>query len=58
LDRQTYLEQIHDPLLNELTEAATGEPYTDFFVDPNGNPVQYDARFPNDSYFLQTQSEG
>jgi outer membrane receptor protein involved in Fe transport len=57
LNKQSYLEQIHDPLLNELTVAATGEPYTDFFVDPNGNPVFYDPRFPNDSYFLQTFSE-
>jgi len=36
-DRQTYLEQIHDPLLNELSLAATGLPYSDWFVDPNGN---------------------
>ena len=34
-DRQTYLEQIHDPLLNEISIAATGLPYTDWFVDPN-----------------------
>ena len=26
-------------------------------VDPNGNPVEYDPRFPGDSYFLETQSE-
>ncbi|MDP9010409.1 MAG: TonB-dependent receptor [Pseudomonadota bacterium] len=49
-DRQTYLEQIHDPLLNELTLAATGLPYTSWF------PVDYDPRFPNDSYFLQTKA--
>src|SRR3984957_4694620 len=56
-DRQTYLEQIHDPLLNELSLAATGLPYTDWFVDPNtGLPVTYDPRFPNDSYFLQTKA--
>jgi iron complex outermembrane recepter protein len=56
-DRQTYLEQIHDPMLNELTMAATGLPYTSWFVDPNTNlPVTYDPRFPNDSYFLQTQA--
>ncbi len=42
-DRQTYLEQIHDPLLNELSIAATGLPYPDWFVDPNtGLPVPYD----------------
>ncbi len=57
LNKQSYLEQIHDPLLNELSVAATGQPYTAFFVDPNGNPVLYDPRFPNDSYFLQTFSE-
>src|SRR6202789_2040306 len=56
-DRQTYLEQIHDPLLNELSMAATGLPYQAWFVDPNtGLPVQYDPRFPNDSYFLQTKA--
>jgi outer membrane receptor protein involved in Fe transport len=57
LNHQSYLEQIHDPLLNELSLAATGEPYTYWFVDANGNPVTYDTRFPNDSYFLQTFSE-
>lgn len=56
-NRQHYLEQIHDPLLNELTEAVAGVPYTQIFTDPNGNPVPYDPRFPNDSYFLQTYSE-
>jgi iron complex outermembrane recepter protein len=56
-NRQTYLEQIHDPLLNELSLAATGAPYTDWFVDPNTNlPVTYDPRFPQDSYFLQTKA--
>jgi outer membrane receptor protein involved in Fe transport len=57
LNHQSYLEQIHDPLLNELSIAATGLPYQDFFVDPTGAPVTYDPRFPNDSYFLQTFSE-
>jgi outer membrane receptor protein involved in Fe transport len=57
LNKQSYLEQIHDPLLQELSVAATGLTYDNFFVDPNGNPVLYDARFPNDSYFLQTHSE-
>ncbi len=55
-DRQTYLEQIHDPLLNELVLAATGSPASAFFTDINGNPVGYDPRFPNDSYFLQTSA--
>jgi iron complex outermembrane recepter protein len=56
-NRQRYLEQIHDPLLNELTLAATGMPYTDIFTDANGNPVPYDPRYPNDSYFLLTNAK-
>jgi len=60
INHQDYLEQIHDPLLNELTTAATGQGYLNFFYysDANGNPVgvPYDSRFPNDSYFLQTFS--
>jgi len=55
-DRQTYLEQIHDPMLDQLSLAATGLPYTDWFVDPNGNPVLYNPAFPNDSYWLQTRA--
>jgi iron complex outermembrane receptor protein len=50
-NRQTYLEQIHDPLLNELTEAVVGLPYQSVFGVP------YDPRFPNDSYFLQTHAK-
>ena len=56
-NRQRYLEQIHDPMLNELTLAATGSPYTDIFTDPDGNPVPYDPRYPNDSYFLLTNAQ-
>ncbi|HEY2144565.1 MAG TPA: TonB-dependent receptor [Steroidobacteraceae bacterium] len=57
-NRQTYLEQIHDPLLNELSVAATGATFDNWFVDPNTNlPVGYDPRFPNDSYFLQTSAK-
>jgi iron complex outermembrane receptor protein len=56
-NRQSYLEQIHDPLLNELSEAATGLPYTSWFVDPNGNPVTYQPGYPNDAYFLQTHAK-
>ena len=60
-NRQTYLEQIHDPLLNELSVAATGLTYDNFFQDCTGPggvcvPVLYDARFPKDSYFLQTKA--
>ena len=56
-NRQTYLEQIHDPLLNQFSLAATGQPADSWFVDPDGNPVGYDPRFPNDSYFLQTRAK-
>ena len=56
-NRQTYLEQIHDPLLDQLSLAATGQPASFWFVDPDGNPVGYDPRFPNDSYFLQTRAK-
>jgi iron complex outermembrane receptor protein len=55
-NRQSYLEQIHDPMLNNLSEALTGEPYTFWFTDNLGNPVPYVAGFPNDSYFLQTHA--
>jgi iron complex outermembrane recepter protein len=57
INRQTYLEQIHDPLLNELTVALTGQPYTDIFTDDSGNPVTYVPGYPNDSYFLQTYAK-
>jgi iron complex outermembrane recepter protein len=56
-DRQTYLEQIHDPLLDQLSNAVTGFPASDWFVDLNSNSVGYDPRFPFDSYFLQTQAK-
>jgi outer membrane receptor protein involved in Fe transport len=55
-NHQSYLEQIHDPMLNQLSEALEGVPYTQIFVDGNGNPVPYVAGFPNDSYLLQTNS--
>ena len=57
-NRQTYLEQIHDPMLNALSVAATGLTFDQWFVDPTtGLPVGYDPRFPNDSYFLQTSAK-
>jgi outer membrane receptor protein involved in Fe transport len=60
-NRQFYLEQIHDPMLNAFTESVFGLPYTDVFsyTDPvSGNtlPVPYDPAFPTDSYFLQTHA--
>jgi iron complex outermembrane recepter protein len=68
-DRQHYLEQIHDPLLNELSQAYVGTPYTcpgqfacPFYLydSVSGNdlgPIPYDPRFPTDSYFLQTDAK-
>jgi outer membrane receptor protein involved in Fe transport len=61
-NRQDYLEQIHDPHLNELSMALLGVPYTDIFTytDPvTGitSPVLYDPRFPDDAYFLQTHAK-
>ncbi len=61
-NRQSYLEQIHDPQLNDLTMAVLGAAYTDVFcyLDSNGNctgPDAYDPRFPFDSYFLKTNSK-
>jgi outer membrane receptor protein involved in Fe transport len=61
-NRQTYLEQIHDPMLNQLTEAVLGLPYTDVFCYLNNaglctGPDAYDPAFPNDSYFLKTNSK-
>jgi iron complex outermembrane recepter protein len=51
-DRQSYLEQIHDPLLSELQNALIGDPN---IVDVFG--VGYVPGFPYDSYFLQTHAK-
>jgi iron complex outermembrane recepter protein len=61
-NRQTYLEQIHDPMLNQLTEAVLGVPYTDVFCYLNNagactGPDAYVPGFPFDSYFLKTSSK-
>jgi len=56
-NRQRYLEQIHDPMLNELTEATAGLPYYEVFTDPAGNPIFYDPTYPHDSYFLLTNAK-
>jgi outer membrane receptor protein involved in Fe transport len=50
-NRQTYLEQIHDPQLNDFWQAVAGLDYTDVF------PVPYDPAYPTDSYFLSTHAE-
>ena len=57
VNRQSYLEQIHDPQLNQLTVALTGLPYTDIFTDENGGPLPYDPQYPSDSYFLKTNAK-
>ena len=51
-NRQSYLEQIHDPLLSELQNALIGDPD---IVDVFG--VGYDPAYPTDSYFLQTHAK-
>src|SRR4029077_10656791 len=56
-NRQRYLEQIHDPMLNQLTLATAGVPYTDIFTDLDGNPIPYDPGYPQDSYFLLTNAK-
>ena len=62
-NRQTYFEQIHDPMLGQLTNAVYGDPnFTDFFcyLDANGNctgPDGYVPGFGTDSYFLKTSSK-
>jgi len=57
-NRQSYLEQIHDPMLNALSEALTGEPYTYWFTSyATGNPVPYVPGYPNDSYFLNIHAQ-
>src|SRR5215468_9434908 len=61
-NRQSYLERIHDPMLNQLTMTVLGSPYTDVFcyLDASGNctgPAVFDPAFPDDSYFLKTNSK-
>jgi iron complex outermembrane recepter protein len=61
-NRQQYLEQIHDPLLENFTETVFGTDFPDLFSFENpvgsGNftPVNYDPRYPDDSYFLNTHA--
>jgi iron complex outermembrane receptor protein len=50
-NHQQYLEQIHDPLLENFWQAVAGESYLTVF---SGTP--YDPQFPNDAYFLQTHA--
>jgi iron complex outermembrane receptor protein len=58
VNKQTYLEQIEDPMLDQLSQAVTGQPYGNFFTDyTTGAAVPFDPRFPTDSYFLQTNAK-
>jgi iron complex outermembrane recepter protein len=60
-NRQSYLEQIHDPMLPQFMQAlypvagrtppASGDYVTDFFG------VGYDPNYPQDSYFLRTSAK-
>ena len=62
-NRQTYFEQINDPMLGQLTNAVFGDPnFTDFFcyLDATGTctgPDGYVPGFGTDSYFLKTSSK-
>ena len=49
-NHQQYLEQIHDPMLENFWQTVAGESYLDVFG------IGYDPGFPNDAYFLQTHS--
>ncbi len=66
VNRQQYLELIHDPKLEELTQAYLGMDYGQVFCNYDATigacttplqPILYDPRFPNDSYFLQTHAK-
>ncbi len=51
LNKQWYLEQINDPMLNQLTQALEGTNVAGVFG------VGYDPQFPTDSYFLHTDAK-
>jgi outer membrane receptor protein involved in Fe transport len=50
-NRQSYLEQINDPMLGQLTQALTG---TDIVTEFGAG---YDPNYPTDSYFLRTNAK-
>jgi iron complex outermembrane recepter protein len=62
-NRQTYFEQIHDPMLGQLTNVVFGDPnFTDFFCYLNAaaqctGPDGYVPGYGTDSYFLHTASK-
>ncbi|MBV9622098.1 MAG: TonB-dependent receptor [Gammaproteobacteria bacterium] len=51
VNRQSYLEQIHDPLLDELSLVLTGQHFPVIF-----GGIGYDPNYPFDSYFLKTHA--
>ena len=61
-NRQNYLEQVHDPALNQLL-MAMGNAYPNSIASPIGNDyvtpnfgVGFDPRYPSDSYFLNSNA--
>ena len=60
-DRQSYLEQIHDPISTSLRRliwaSLTRTVLHRCSTLQRRTAVTYDPRFPNDSYFLQTYSK-
>ncbi|HWZ62665.1 MAG TPA: TonB-dependent receptor [Steroidobacteraceae bacterium] len=62
-NRQTYFEQIHDPMLGQLTNVVFGDPnFTDYFCYLNAagqctGPDGYVPGYGTDSYFLHTASK-
>ena len=56
-NRQTYLEQLHDPMLEQFWQGVAGMDYTDVFTDQDGNPLSYNPAYPTDSYFLSTHAK-
>jgi iron complex outermembrane recepter protein len=57
VNRQQYLEQIHDPMLSQLITAVTGLPGPASVNIPEVFLVGYDPGFPQDSYFLSTYAQ-
>jgi outer membrane receptor protein involved in Fe transport len=56
VNRQEYLEQIHDPMLSQLITAVSGLPGPASVNIPQVFLVGYDPLFPQDSYFLMTSA--
>jgi iron complex outermembrane receptor protein len=50
-NKQSYLEQIHDPMLPAFTLAVAGQSYLTLFG------ADFDPAYPTDSYFLRTNAK-